>query len=896
MLKKKVICLAAAAATIISTISVPTSKAYAATKLISKGDLIQNNDFKAGKGLPWNVVETEPAKSEFEIKDGAYKVTVDSIPNHNKEDRWQVQFRHRGLTLVKGHTYTVSFTVTADHDCKIYPKIGQQGGKYYEFWNGTGEGSGQNTTKWDCITLKAGQKTTVTKTFTFTDRDNSDSSHKEEKDLEMTFHLAGDCAPDYLSSGEKYSYTFHNVSVKDKDFEGYKIDYNDTGYAVRTNQLGYYTNAQKKATVSTTAKSPINWRLVNAKGETVKKGKTKVFGLDHASGDFVHQIDFSDYNEKGTGYKIVLDSDEVVPEHDDSTDTDLKVLAESPKFEIGDGVYSKLRYDAMKYFYHNRSDIPIESKYTDGREDLVRPAGHPHDLMACAEGTWYKENYSLDVTGGWYDAGDHGKYVVNGGISVWTLQNAYERALNSNEKMDKVPYADNSMNIPESGNNVPDILDEARCEIEFMLKMQVPDGKEYAGMVHHKGHDLKWTALALRPDQDPQERFLQPPSTAATLNMAASAAQAARLWEKYDKQFADKCLTASKKAYEAAKKHPNILAPTGGVGGGDYADDKVSDEFYWAACELYATTGDNDYLDDMKTNENYLSMPSNLKGEKENTSNVGCFDWGNVQGLGTLSLLASKNNLPASELKKAKENVTKAADTFVDTENKQGYNVPIQETDVAEGVKGYPWGSNSFVTNTILVLAYANDINSKETNKYLNAANSAMDYLLGNNANTKCYVTGYGTNPLVNPHHRFWSYQADNKFPKAPSGVISGGPNSGLEDPWVKGSGWAPGSRSAAKCYMDNIESWATNECTINWNAPFAWALAYLDDHNNTTNVSVLLGDVNNDGQVDSADFIKLKNFIKLNGKNIKINDKNADVNQDGKINVSDLLALKKLI
>ena len=906
MLKKKILCIALSVATVAATLVAPVGfeSANAATKLISKGDLIQNNDFKAGKGLPWNVVETAPAKSTFDIKDGEYKITVDlsecNEERYDKDSRWAVQFRHRGLTLVKGHTYTVEYTVKADHDCKIYPKIGEQDGEYREFWNGDGEGSGDQAMTWSPIELKANQPKVVRKTFKFTDSSKSPSSNKEEKKLELAFHLAGDCAPQGLGQDEKYTFTFSHVSIKDPEFPGYEVEYDDTDYAVKTNQVGYFTNGEKKATAVLTDTKPVSWSLVNAQGKTVKTGMTTVFGKDKASGDNVHKIDFSDYNVAGKGYKIVVNSKNVVGIHNDEVDEDINVLSESPEFEIGDNLYSQLKHDAIKYFYFNRSGVPVEAQYTDGQTEIARPAGHPTDLLKCtpfgpdAKGSsWYKESYSLDVTGGWYDAGDHGKYVVNGGISTWTLQNQYERALNAGEDMTKAPYGDGTMNIPESGNGNPDILDEARFNTEVLMKMQVPDGYKYAGMVHHKAHDDTWTGLAVRPDEDPKERHLQPPSTAATLNMAAVAAQSARLWKDLDPAFSKKCLAAAKKAYAAAQKFPNIYAPLAGtVGGGAYGDTKVTDEFYWAACELYATTGESTYLSDMKKSDYYLEMPSQLTGG-EDTGVSGCFDWGNVEGLGTLSLLASKNDLSSSDLETAKKNVTKAADVFISNQENQGYGMPITESVTVNGVPGLPWGSNSFVMNTMILFGYANDIDA--SGKYLNAANRAMDYLLGDNPNTKCYVTGYGTKPLENPHHRWWAYQCDDSFPKAPRGVVSGGPNSGLEDPWVKGSGWAPGSKPSEKCFMDNIESWSTNECTINWNAPLAWAASYLDDHNGEGGTWNNPGDVNKDGAVDLTDYTLLRKYLN-NGGNVQINKDNADVNEDGVINFFDLVALKAMI
>jgi len=182
--------------------------------------------------------------------------------------------------------------------------------------------------------------------------------------------------------------------------------------------------------------------------------------------------------------------------------------------------------------------------------------------------------------------------------------------------------------------------------------------------------------------------------------------------------------------------------------------------------------------------------------------------------------------------------------------------------------------------------------------KYLNGAATTMDYLLGRNPNVQSYVTGYGENPLENPHHRFWAYQVDNSFPKPPAGALSGGPNSGLQDPWVKGSGWSAGSRPAEKCFMDNIESWSTNEVTINWNAPFSWMTSFMDEKLNAVSNSVLYGDVNGDSNINVVDYVLLKNYI--SGKITTFPSANgltaADVNGDGVVNVSDYVMIKNYL
>lgn len=887
MIKKKIICLVLSAVTVGATMAssvggFTAEDVKAATKLafdqdyettkqiVSKGNLIRNNTFDGGVALPWNQVETYPADGDFDVVNGQYKVTVNEMQTPaNKDNRWCVQFRHRGLTIEQGHTYRVTFKVTPQYDCKVYAKIGQQGEPYKEYWNNN----------WNTFDLKAGQTTTVDQTFTM--------SQATDRQCEFAFHIAGDCAASTLP----YSLSFDDINVYDSQFPGYEADIPEPTHAIRVNQVGYYPNMEKKATVVSESKSPIEWKLYDKNQKVVKTGKTTVFGDDKASGDYVHTIDFSDFTQEGEGYRLFVNDTDAATE-----------VPKSMAFKIGNDLYTQMKHDAIKYFYQNRSGIELKMPYTE-RADLARPAGHPSDIMptvkTLSDGTqsWYKDDYSLDITGGWYDAGDHGKYVVNGGISTWTMMNQYERAKNAGQDMTKAPFGDNTMNIPESGNGNPDILDESRYNLEALLKMQVPDGHEYAGMVHHKGHDERWTALGVRPDQDKQPRFLQPPSTAATLNLAAIAAQGARLWKDLDPTFAAQCQTAAEKAWAAAEKHPDIFAPLQSTsGGGAYGDDCVDDEFYWAACELYATTGESKYIDYAKSSNAYLQMPTELNGGEDHGCS-GAFDWGNVGGLGTLTLVTAPTSLDKSDIQKAKENITKAADVFIANENNQGYGMPINESETVTGVKGLPWGSNSFITNASIVMAYANDFNKDSTDKYINGVAKAMDYILGCNPNVQSYVTGYGTNPLENPHHRFWAYQTDNTFPKAPAGAISGGPNSGLEDPWVKGSGWAPGEMASEKCFMDNIESWATNEVTINWNAPFAWVTSYMDDNNGIAPITdVLYGDLNGDEKINVMDLVLLKKYMNDNSTNIPSGIKSADLNGDGEVSSVDLLLLKKYV
>ncbi|HAJ98161.1 MAG TPA: hypothetical protein DCO72_10555, partial [Ruminococcus sp.] len=361
-------------------------------------------------------------------------------------------------------------------------------------------------------------------------------------------------------------------------------------------------------------------------------------------------------------------------------------------------------------------------------------------------------------------------------------------------------------------------------EMEWMLKMIVQDG-DYQGMVYHKVHDEKWTALATSPANDKQARILMPPSTAATLNLAACGAQTYRLWKDIDPEFAEICLTASKNAYESAKKHPDMYAPfTEYGGGGAYGDDNVTDEFYWAACELYLATGDNIYHEDMQNSAWNLAIPSTLNGG-EADGICGSFDWGNTASLGSLSLLLNESKLSAEENHTLQQNLTDTADKYIQIENEQGYGLPYRGND-----GNYVWASNSFVADNAIILAYANDITPNAD--YLNGIVGAMDYLLGRNPMDYSYITGYGVHSAQYPHHRFWAKSLDSTFPKAPCGVLVGGANTGLEDSVVKLTTWAKDGTAPQKYYIDDIEAYSVNECTINWNSPLAWVTSYLCEQN----------------------------------------------------------------
>ncbi|MBV6702497.1 glycoside hydrolase family 9 protein [Kitasatospora aureofaciens] len=558
-----------------------------------------------------------------------------------------------------------------------------------------------------------------------------------------------------------------------------------TDFPVRVNQLGYLPDGPKRATVVSSATAPLAWQLRDASGAQVASGTTVPYGADQASGQSTHLVDFGAYTGTGTGFTLVVGGQASHP------------------FAISAALYDGLRSDSMSFFYQQRSGIAIDAALAGSA--YARPAGHlgvaPNKgdtNVPCQAGVC---DYTLDVRGGWYDAGDQGKYVVNGGIATWELVNSFERARRSGGD---AALGDSTLRIPERGNGVPDVLDEARWELEFLMRMQVPADKPMAGMAFHKVHDAHWTALPTRPELDPEQRELHKLSTAATLNLAATGAQCARVYAPYDAAFASRCLDAARRAWAAAKANPAVFAPaTDSTGGGAYEDADVSDEFYWAAAELLATTGESQYRDAVTSSPHH-------------TEPVDAFWWGGTATLGRITLATVPGvALPADDIARLRGLLTSAADGYLTTMAGQGYAVPIP-------ADGYVWGSNSSVLNNAMTIAVAYELTGQQ--RYRTGALESLDYLLGRNALDHSYVTGYGPRASENQHHRFWAHQNDPSLPHPPAGSLAGGPDKGLEDPVAKAQlqGCAP-----AACYVDDIGSYSTNEVAINWNASLAWLAAF---------------------------------------------------------------------
>ena len=549
---------------------------------------------------------------------------------------------------------------------------------------------------------------------------------------------------------------------------------------IRLNQLGFYPSGPKIAAVLTESARDYSVRNVS-NGKIVLKGKTTQPIESRLSGKKYAIADFSTLRTPGE-YELII------PE-----------VGTSYPFEIKKDVHRELARAAIKNYYFQRMSIGLDEKFAG---QWKRLAGHPDDVVLIHESAASAANPAgakISSPRGWYDAGDYNKYVVNSGITMGTMLSAYE---------DFPEYYNGlTLNIPESANDVPDILDETIWNLRWMLSMQ----DRTDGGVYHKLTNAKFDGMVM-PDKATAPRYVVQKSTAATLDFAAVTAQAARIIRKFQYQLpglADSCLQASRLAYAWALRNPNLLYDQEkmnqefepDVVTGAYDDRRVKDEFFWAASELYVTTREDAFLSGIKTYyDTALSVPG----------------WNNVRLCGYYSLLRYKQDLGKSDpafTSQLESAFIAFADKLMASREENPFHCVM-----GKKASDFVWGSSAVAANQAMVLLVAFRLTDNET--YFQNALHNLDYLLGRNGTGYSFVTGYGDKTPMHPHHR--PSEADGVAEPIP-GMLSGGPNPSMQD-MCKYSSTFPD-----EAFVDDVCSYASNEIAINWNAPLVYVTGAIE-------------------------------------------------------------------
>ncbi len=502
---------------------------------------------------------------------------------------------------------------------------------------------------------------------------------------------------------------------------------------IKLNQEGFYPNAPKVAVVTGEVADGQFYVTSTNLRDTVFAGTLSPQKQSAYSSTLTRIADFSPVSKKGSFVVCVPG------------------IGNSYVFNINNDANRNVGRATLKGFYYQRASMPLEEKYAG---KWHRSAGHPDTkvfIHPSAASTARPAGTVISTPGGWYDAGDYNKYIVNSGITMGTLLSAYEDF--------PVYYKNLKTNIPESGDNVPDILNEVIYNLRWMLSMQDPND----GGVYNKCTNAAFDGMVM-PGVTQTKRYVVQKGTASTLDFAAVTAQASRILSKFKKELpglSDSCLAASKKAWAWALQNPALAYNQNEINKkfepkittGAYGDNHFADEWMWSAAELFITTGNKKYYD---TVEDHLSDEVPLPG------------WNNVGMLAYYSFLRFRNQLPSfakATITQMKEKVLSIANEYI-----QHVDANAFETVMGQTKRDFSWGGNSTAANQGILLINAYLLTHDK--KYVDYALTNLDYLLGRNATGYCFVTGIGSKSTMNPHHR--QSVADGVTDPVP-GLMAGG-------------------------------------------------------------------------------------------------------------------------
>ncbi len=605
--------------------------------------------------------------------------------------------------------------------------------------------------------------------------------------------------------------------------------------AIKLNQVGFLEASEKYAYVSGfedefKASLGTQFQVKKVSDNTVVySGQlTLVKDYDPDSGEKVLKAVFTDLKQPGE-YYITVNADGI---------------DKSIKFKIGNDVYKPVLTDAARYFYYQRSGTDLIEKYCP---DYPRKDRTTLDSVAIFDSN---PAITRDVSKGWFDAGDLGKYVSTGSGTLINLFWSYE--------MFPEVYSDSQFNIPESGNGIPDILDESRWELDWILKMQdAASGGFYARV--QSDDDGNITKRIIK-DKEGSTTNIRP--TEDTALAAAALGHASMVYSKYDSAFALKCLNAAKSAWTYLEQNPNnIKSPNG-----PYNTDSDISSRLLAAATMYRATGEAKY------NNYFVANYSKSKDTYENATG----DWVGNWNFAFFSYMKANNR-------------NSDAETWFKTEFNIWLNNKIERyKNSAWGnalVNGnYYWGSNNQIMGMCMEALLGSKLLGTNNDTINNMSFSSLNWILGANPMRKSFVSGYGEDCIKTV---FATFNSDGK-----SGIAKGfmplGPNR------YQGVGL---SNFPTKCYLDSADEWTTNEHAVGSNSTLVFMTAFANSGLTSENPEKI-GDLNADNNIDALDFVLIKQYLLGTVTDFPASDDMyvGDLNGDGSINAIDFALMKQYL
>ena len=505
----------------------------------------------------------------------------------------------------------------------------------------------------------------------------------------------------------------------------------------------------------------VKFNILDSENRVVYEGLAENLQRCEYTGETLFKGDFSAVKTPGR-YQIAL------------VDFDAK----SHLFEVSDEWMNRELKANIKSFYYQRSGVELPERLAGV---WARPAAHLdsalefHPTMERA-GLW-------NAHGGWYDAGDYGKYIVNGGVSVATLMLGCEL---------KKPNE-----LPES------LLDEIRFELEFFLRMQDEDGG-----VFFKVTPYRWDGFVTPTESDAsQKRYILGKSTSSTLNFVGALAQAHHVYANVDCDFAEKCLFAAIRAYLWSEKNPEVDWPHNTEGSGGYGDSDLGDDFFWARAMLYRELKNVESIADVNVSGLLERLESQLPVDMDTYLPTYGLQWRSTQNLAWFALAT----MDCKWTERARMAFKYTAEEILHLQKEDPYGLSIRK---------FIWGSNGDIANHALTLYLAYEWFNDS--KYRDAAMEQIEFIYGKNPVDVSFVTGSAWSSPKFPHHRIsHSDGVDEPVP----GLVVGGINEDRQDlhrnPHYMGD-------ARGMSYADEQCSFASNEVAINWSAPLTAALLLL--------------------------------------------------------------------
>ena len=556
---------------------------------------------------------------------------------------------------------------------------------------------------------------------------------------------------------------------------------------IKVNQVGYLKHHSKVAWLSNSnASLGANWYVKDvSSGQTMfTSSLSQAPVYDPSSGDTLFKMDFTALDSSGS-YYVEVDN-----------------VGVSYNFVISDTTYNNLFRDLVRSYYYQRCGFDLTPTYAG---IWNRTACHTNDgyVYDGYSGGSIVSGPHVQSTGGWHDAGDFGKKIVPAAMALYHMLKLAE--------LFPATISGVNLNIPADTFSMPDLLNEAKFELDWFFTLQYADGS-----VSHLLTSPNFYSTGM-PENDTQTRYLVPASTAATGAFAAVMAIAAKVYKSYSPVYANLCLTASQNAWAYLQANPQIV-PAGGYtvdppginNTGTYFDTTDADQRLWAAAELFNTTNDSACRSYFESHYNHWNPVIDYPESWSDVHGYAMYTYSYATAAETTNTIRS--TIVSTILNYATNKIKAYSDTT-------GYGIALTHTD-------YYWSSNQLAGEYGIDLIRAYLLNPDTT--YLEAALSHLNYLLGNNGLNLCFVTGHGTNSTKDPWQAPMVY--DGIVAPIP-GFVPGGPNQYGGDPTLNAY-ISANSPAPAKCYLDNHNSYSGNEVCVTYTAPTLFLAGYFYNPN----------------------------------------------------------------